>query len=437
MNRIALLLAMILATATSAGGCLEAGRGGASSDTGGGDTVATDTSVQSDTTVDLCAGESCDDGDPCTYDECEATTGECQHYQVPSTAAEAAYPMCVVDKDCDDGDPCTADNCVPGAGGCGTFEWAYCSSEPIAGCGGCQVAGCSDGNPCTLDVCKADGSCEFVPAEDCAFGCSGVDVRSHSDAMYGVPVGTPVKLAGAVAPAPYAYCDDGLCECSGGPGLMDTAGAVMALSASALPDGDDSTWYCYYNYCSDQTPVCAPLLYDAAYWAWGTTYSRYDLAGAADGAGASDALAIPPADGLMVWDYCLQTTPTALVGRYVGTYTTDVFPENVFDLEADLFIATDGQLRARLSEPECPSCGQSAIGYLFPQTVPVTVGDGWIAFDIASPTICNAVLPPPTAKLFSQRNTLAGDYHDKLLGGGGGGDGAYCAHGTLSLTRQP
>ena len=443
MKRIALSITLFLAATAGAGGCLEAGRGGETSDTLGGDTaasdttVATDTGVQTDTNVDLCAGKSCDDGDPCTYDECEPATGECQHYQFPSAPPEARYPMCNVDDDCDDGNPCTADTCVPDGGGCGTVAWNYCSSEPIVGCGGCQVAGCDDGNPCTLDICHSDGSCEFVPAEDCAFGCSGVDVRSHSDAMYSLAPGTPVKLAGAIAPDAYALCDDAQCNCSGDPGLVDAAGMYMGLSPGSPTNGDDSAWYCNYNYCSDQTPVCAPVLYDAAYWMWGTTYSRYDYAAASDPAGA--AVAVPPADALSVWDYCLQTTPTALVGHYAGTYTSDAFWNNTFGLEADLFISSDGRLMARLYEPECILCGVSAIGDLFPQTVPVTVGDGWIAFDVASPTICSAILPPPTAKLFSHRNTLAGDYHDKLLGGGGGGEGdvAYCAHGMLSLTRQP
>ncbi len=80
-----------------------------------------------------CAG-SCDDGDPCTDDCCQA--GACTH--TPNTAP------------CDDGDPCTSgDVCASGA------------------CGGTAYS-CDDGDPCTDDMCAGDGSCSHTPIGSCA-----------------------------------------------------------------------------------------------------------------------------------------------------------------------------------------------------------------------------------------------------------------------------
>ncbi len=56
----------------------------------------------------------CDDGDPCTVDECDDE--ECEH-----------SPLCI------DGDPCTADSCING----------QCIFTPL----------CDDGDPCTVDQC--------------------------------------------------------------------------------------------------------------------------------------------------------------------------------------------------------------------------------------------------------------------------------------------
>jgi hypothetical protein len=71
----------------------------------------------------------CDDGDPCTIDEC--VDGEC-----------VFTPM-----DCDDGDPCTIDRCVDGK----------CVFTPMD---------CDDGDPCTSDAC-VDGVCVHTPITNC------------------------------------------------------------------------------------------------------------------------------------------------------------------------------------------------------------------------------------------------------------------------------
>ena len=63
----------------------------------------------------------CDDGNPCTIDDCDPITGAClfEHPQV----------------NCNDEDPCTADHCNPASG---------CLSAPIS---------CDDSNECTANLC--------------------------------------------------------------------------------------------------------------------------------------------------------------------------------------------------------------------------------------------------------------------------------------------
>ncbi|TNF36815.1 MAG: hypothetical protein EP329_04730 [Deltaproteobacteria bacterium] len=408
-----------LLAALALAGCLEAGRTGATSDT-----------LEADTTTG-CTAESCDDGDPCTWDECVAETGLCQHWQAPMGAREAPWVECSADTECDDGDPCTLDRCaLDDACGYG----ARCVHEAADGCYGCQQTGCDDGNPCTLDLCLEDGSCDFVPAEDCAYGCGGSDVTSHLDALYSMTPGASVKLAGFVRADYEVSCDGDGCGCATLPALADGTGDSIALTPS--PSIIDAQWSCSQDHCINASPLCEPLHYDASYWVWGTIEDRYAYP-YAGGADAPSGAPRPPSDLLRVWDYCLQTTETALIGRYSGTFTTNAYPDLTFTLEGVMALDDTGALALTLSEPDCPTCGQTAIGYAFPQTVPVEVGDGWISFALETPTICNALYPPPVATLASHRNTLSGSYQNAPIGTGSDGDVAYCAAGQLSLTRLP
>jgi hypothetical protein len=84
---------------------------------------------------------SCDDGDACTTDSCDAADG-CEHAVVS----------------CDDGVACTADSCSPALGCAHVSTCAPGSSCDLA-TGQCQdhcaVAGdCDDGSACTTDVCN-------------------------------------------------------------------------------------------------------------------------------------------------------------------------------------------------------------------------------------------------------------------------------------------
>jgi len=121
--------------------------------------------------------EDCDDGNPCTIDDCEEE-GTCIY----------------VGKNCNDMNPCTTDSCDPQGTGCSfvaiegcqgcsknsdcndldkcttstcTTETGTCKIVPIVGCKGCnkltQKFDCNDDDECTEDLCGVNGQCYFVP----------------------------------------------------------------------------------------------------------------------------------------------------------------------------------------------------------------------------------------------------------------------------------
>ena len=414
-------------------GCLDAGRGQVGGDTLGGDTTVADT-TGADTTVDPCAGQTCDDGDPCTWDQCDPATGTCEHLALPHTGV--ARPECMGDTECDDGDPCTLDTCVVHDDGCG-FVWSSCEHEAADGCFGCQVHGCPSDDPCTVGTCHDDGSCTYAAVPDCTGHCNSVGALNVTEAGYQLVGGDFGKVAGRVAPDPYAYCLDRTCACSGLPTLGGDGVTPFYLYTPDPGAGDDSAWSCSYDYCSDAVPSCGPVLYDAAYWVWGT--ATYGIYAAPQRAGAGPPL--PPVDGMQVIDYCLQTNLEGLPGSYVVTLTGATFAA-VLTLEGRITADTSGQLWLHLNERDCPECGLgvSPVSHLFPQDVAIEAGDGWIAFDIDMPTNCSAIRPPARATLISRRNTLSGEYFDPSAAAAPhtpSGEPIYCSFGALSLTRLP
>ena len=123
----------------------------------------------------------CDDGDPCTYDDVEEVA-ECDNDIVCTPCAGEPNPSCIntIMRQCDDGDPCTVEDmeevddcdndivCVPCAGvpiECG--EDAFCET----------TVPCDDGDPCTIDdeetYLNSDGTicepCAGIPT-DCNNG---------------------------------------------------------------------------------------------------------------------------------------------------------------------------------------------------------------------------------------------------------------------------
>jgi hypothetical protein len=139
-----------------------------------------------------CTGDTvdCDDGNPCTLDDCDPAAG-CTYDSATSEQAACsdgnactvgdicAGGLCVPGEliDCDDGNVCTNDSCDIASGFCKNANNNQpcdgvlpCVSGPVCSNGACTGGtkqtdccalngDCDDANPCTSDACAADGSC--------------------------------------------------------------------------------------------------------------------------------------------------------------------------------------------------------------------------------------------------------------------------------------
>jgi len=111
-------------------------------------------------TEGVCIGTAqvpCDDGNPCTNDDCDSKTGcsftpgdgACDDGQACTTADSCTDGACLGAKtSCDDGVSCTFDTCDPKTGKCKSTADAKL---------------CDDGNPCTIDDCDSKAGCEHAP----------------------------------------------------------------------------------------------------------------------------------------------------------------------------------------------------------------------------------------------------------------------------------
>ncbi len=140
------------------------------------------------------ASGSCDDGNPCTGDECVPARG-CRHVVLPDGAgcgdgdrcngAETCRAgICTAGTSlaCDDGNACTMDACTAQHG---------CTHAAVTGCQTCTGAvACVDGDPCTTDACCA-GRCEHRPlgGAECRRGqAHGLMLSASADRRDPVPL---------------------------------------------------------------------------------------------------------------------------------------------------------------------------------------------------------------------------------------------------------
>lgn len=164
---------------------------------------------------------SCDDGKPCTTEEC--ILGEC-----------AISPL-----GCSDNNPCTNDTCKPEFGGC-VSENSGSTTDP-----------CSDNNPCTEnDKCNGNGSCAPGPAKKCL---NDDCTNNACDPGNGVCVNN--KKPGVTT------CDDGNKCTQNDVCGVNQAGAWGCVGGKLLPCDDGNP--CTYDNCT-QTGGCAHTANNAA-----------------------------------------------------------------------------------------------------------------------------------------------------------------------------
>lgn len=192
--------------------------------------------------------QNCNDGNPCTTDECNPGEG-CVHN--PSAGPCDDGNACTVGEtctdgqcsslallDCDDDDVCTTDACAPVSGCIHTLNQAPCDDGDVCTLGdhchlgNCISSGelsCEDKNPCTDDSCNTETGCAFVAnAQPCDDGevCTTGDVCSD----------------GACKAGSLTLCDDeNPCtsdSCQLGIGCVFTANDLVCDDGDACTTGE-------------------------------------------------------------------------------------------------------------------------------------------------------------------------------------------------------
>ena len=140
----------------------------------------------------------CDDGNPCTTDQCEhlvgcthvAADGECTDGNACTTGDACLAGKCVPTGNlkCDDANPCTTDACAfdvgcvaSNADGLPCDDGQKCSAQDACVGGKCLglLTDCNDNNPCTDDTCVDGTGCVHLANE---VTCSDGNVCTLNDA---------------------------------------------------------------------------------------------------------------------------------------------------------------------------------------------------------------------------------------------------------------
>ncbi len=217
--------------------------------------------------VDLCVGVDPDDGNPCTTDACEPTTGAITHEPVADGTPCLDADLCDGSEACqadvctagpplavDDGNPCTADACDPATGvthvavadGTPCLDADLCDGSEACQAGVCTAGtplAVDDGNPCTADLCDPIAGVTHLAVPD-GTPCADADLCN----------GDETCLAGdCTAGTPPVVADDNPCTAD----LCDPiagVGHVPLPAGTACADADlcDGTESC------DDGAVCQP-----------------------------------------------------------------------------------------------------------------------------------------------------------------------------------
>ena len=208
----------------------------------------------------------CDDGDPCTLDECDPVEG-CSTTVVSGVSCDDGE-LCTEDDTCtdgscsgtpvicDDGNGCTADSCDPQTGclfvdtNLGCDDGNACTVGDQCNKGECvsgQGAVCDDGNACTNDACDPLNGCLHTPHDG---GCSDGSACTLDDQC----------VEGTCQSGSPASCDDGnLCtadSCDPVVGCVNAANQISCDDGNLCSVGD----VCSNGSCEGKTPLCVRMV---------------------------------------------------------------------------------------------------------------------------------------------------------------------------------
>ncbi|MBI5610295.1 MAG: hypothetical protein HY902_15565 [Deltaproteobacteria bacterium] len=210
------------------------------------------------------AATSCDDGNPCTSDDCDKASG-CTHLANAATCSDGdgcsdpdlcqgGHCTSGPPRTCDDQNPCTSDTCQ--AGTCGhSATGGPCSDgdactlgEACAGgaCSGGLLVSCDDGLTCTADSCDSKNGCSHTAGsgtcsdgdpctngDTCTAGqCAGQKVDCDDGQACTTDACGPTGCEHAPSTGPCS--DDDVCT------MADTCSAGACVGGATLPCGDSN-----------------------------------------------------------------------------------------------------------------------------------------------------------------------------------------------------
>jgi len=253
------------------------------------------------TTGDTCTGgvctsgppSSCNDDNDCTKDACDEDTNECSHSATNNQGPCFDGSLCTTDdtchngvceggpaKFCIDGNPCTDDSCDETTGDCAftniggpCSDGLFCTTGDTCTAGVCVPSGvsCDDGNPCTIDSCDEGlDTCSNVnsndPCDD-GFFCTDGDTCSGGSCVPG-----PARNCGDGNACTDDTCNDttDACEhqnntapCSDGLGCT-TGDVCSGGECTGAPKDCGDGNICTTDSCSEPTGLCSNVNNTAA-----------------------------------------------------------------------------------------------------------------------------------------------------------------------------
>ena len=228
------------------------------------------------------ASKVCSDGNACTVDACDLKTG-CVFVPVPigcndgnaCTLADAcAGGVCVAGSatTCDDGEPCTDDSCDAALGCESLFNAATCTdgdactAPDVCAKGTCNPGGvlsCDDGTACTIDSCSKVSGCVHQPI---AGACDDGNLCTNGDAcdggtctgnMINCDDGNPCTDDSCAPPGTCAHAANAS-SCSDGSNCTANDTCIAKACTSGPPVNCDDTNACTTDAC-DAASGCAHL----------------------------------------------------------------------------------------------------------------------------------------------------------------------------------
>ena len=228
--------------------------------------------------IKTCPTAGCDDGNPCTTDTCDSSTGfECAHNNVADGTSCSDGNACNGAETCQSGtctgsspiacpspDQChTAGTCDPATGICSNpakADGASCDDGLACTTGDSCHSGACTGTPvvCTaLDQCHLAGTCDATtglcsnPAKPNGSGCNdGLACTTGDSCQSGVCIGTPVVCTALDQCHLAGVCNPMTGQCSN----------VNKPDHSPCDDGDSCTTgdTCQAGVCTGGAPSCGP-----------------------------------------------------------------------------------------------------------------------------------------------------------------------------------